>query len=60
MFPACCFRQRVYVAHGLVNGVLNETCTHSRFQFKWLLVGQAGLYRCHSPSFLECVYCGLL
>ena len=25
MFLACCFRQRAYVAQGLVNGVLNET-----------------------------------
>ena len=25
MFPACCFRQRTYVARGHVNGVLNET-----------------------------------
>ena len=24
MFPACCFRQRTYVAQGLVNGVLIE------------------------------------
>ena len=24
MFPACCFRQRTYIAQGLVNGVLNE------------------------------------
>ena len=25
MFPACCFRQRTYMAQGLVNRVLNET-----------------------------------
>ena len=25
MSPACCFRQRTYMAQGLVNGVLNET-----------------------------------
>ena len=56
MFPACCFHQRTYVAQGLVNGVLNETC----FQFEWPLVRQAGLYRDHSPSFLECIYFGLL
>ena len=24
MFPACCFRQRRYMAQRLVNGVLNE------------------------------------
>ena len=27
MFPACCFRQRTFVAQGLLNGVLNETWT---------------------------------
>ena len=25
MFPACCCRQRTYMAQGLVNGVLSET-----------------------------------
>ena len=25
MFPVCCFRQRTYMAQGLVNGVLNKT-----------------------------------
>ena len=25
MFPACCFRQRTYMAQDLVNGELNET-----------------------------------
>ena len=25
MFPACCFRQRTYVAQSLLNGVLSET-----------------------------------
>ena len=35
MFPACCFRQRTCVAQGLLNGVLNETCTHSCFQYKY-------------------------
>ena len=29
MFLVCCFRQRTYVAQGHVNGVLNETRTHS-------------------------------
>ena len=60
MFPACCFHQRTYVAQGLVNGVLNETWTHSCFQYKWPLVGQAGLYRGRCSSFPECVYFGLL
>ena len=31
IFPACCFRQRTYVAHGFVNVELNETWTHSCF-----------------------------
>ena len=60
MFPAYCFHQRTYVAQGLVNGVLNETWTHSCFQYKWPLVGQAGLYKDLCSSFLECVYFGLL
>ena len=34
MFPACCFRQRTYMAQGLVNGVLNETGTHLCLQFE--------------------------
>ena len=29
IFPACCFRQRTYMAQCLVNEVLNETWTHS-------------------------------
>ena len=60
MFPARCFRQKTYVAQGLFNGVLNETWTHSRFQYKWPLVGQAGLYWDRCSYFLECVYFGLL
>ena len=34
MFPACCFRQRTYMAQGLINEVLSETCTHSCLQFE--------------------------
>ena len=60
MFPACCFRQRTCVAQGLLYGVLNETWTHSCFQYKWLLSCQTGSYRGCCPSFLECVYFGLL
>ena len=60
MFPTCCFRQRKCVAQDLLNGVLNETWTHSCFQYKWLLSGQTGLYRGPCSSFLECVYFGLL
>ena len=60
MFPVCCFRQRTCVAQGLFNVVLNETWTHSCFQYKWLLLGQTDLYRGHCSSFQECVYFGLL
>ena len=60
VFPASCFRQRTNVAQGLVNGILNETRTHPCFQFEWNLVGQVGLHRAYSPSFLECVYFSLL
>ena len=35
MFPACCFRHRTYIAQGLVNGVLIETCP----QFEGFSVG---------------------
>ena len=56
MFPACCFRQRTYMAQGLFNWVLNETWTLSCFQHKWLLSGQTCLYRGPCSSFLECVY----
>ena len=58
MFPACCFCQRTYVAQGLFNEILNETWTHSCFQYKLPLVGQTGLYRGRCFSFLECVYFG--
>ena len=60
MFPACCFRQRTYMAQGLFNWVLNESLTDSCFQYKGTLVGQVGLYWGRCPSFLECVYFGLL
>ena len=52
IFPACCFRHK---AQGFFNGVLNDTWTHSCFQYKWLLSGQIGLYRGPCSSFLECV-----
>ena len=51
---------REHVVQGLLNGVHNEIWTHSCFQYKWLLVGQASLYRGRCSSFLECVYFGLL
>ena len=44
MFPACCFHQRTYVAQSLVNGVLNDTWTHSCLQFEWFSVGLGGFY----------------
>ena len=39
MFPATCFRPRIYMAQGLVNGVLNDTRTHLCLQFEWFSVG---------------------
>ena len=36
MFAAYCFRQRTYMAQGLVNIVLNETWTHSCLKFSTL------------------------
>ena len=60
MFPACCFRQRTYVAQCFFNGAHNETWTHSCFHYKWPLVGQTGLYKGCCSSFLECVYFNLL
>ena len=44
MFPACCFRQKTYMAQGLVNGVLNETWTHLCLEFEWFLVGYNLIY----------------
>ena len=41
MFWGCSFRQRTYVAQGLVKRVLNETC----FQYKSPLVSQVGLHK---------------
>ena len=35
MFPACSFHQRTYVAQGYVNGILNETRTHSCLLVEW-------------------------
>ena len=48
MFPACCFRQRTYVAKGYVNGVPNETQTHlCRFIRRFVQVLLWGLYSGH-------------
>ena len=62
MFPACCFRQKTYVAQGLVNGVLNKTWTHSRWQFECFSVGFGyGFYiEVILPFSLECVYFSVL
>ena len=60
MFPACCFRQRTCVAQGLLNGVFNETWTHSCFLYKWFSFGQIYLYKGLCSFFLECVYFDLL
>ncbi len=46
MFPACCFRQRTYMAQGLVNGVLNETWTQLCLQFEWFSVGLSVIILC--------------
>ena len=48
MFPTCCFPQRTYIAQGLVNGVLNETRTHSCLNDVQLVMV---LYRGHSSLF---------
>ena len=38
MFPVCYFRQRTYVAQGLVNKVFNETLIHSCFRFVFIYI----------------------
>ena len=45
IFPACCFRQRTYMAQGLINGILNETWTHSCLQFEWFSDGYGFIWR---------------
>ena len=60
MFPACCFHERTCVAQGILNGVLNETWTHSCFQYKWILSGWTCFYKGFCAFFLECIYFGLL
>ena len=61
MFPACCFRQRTYVAQGLVNGGtqwdLNSLLFADWMFFSWL--GRV-LYRGYSPFYSECIYFSLL
>ena len=42
MFPAFCFHQRTYMAQSLVNGVINETWTHSCFEFKFFKFSLTG------------------
>ena len=48
MFPAYCFRQRTYMAQGVVNGILNETWTHSCLQLDGfqLVMGFYGCFLC--------------
>ena len=60
MYLACYFRQRTYVAQGLIDGVLNETWTHSCSQFECFSIWLWVLYRGYPPFFLECVYLSLL
>ena len=44
IFPDCCFCQRTYAAQGLVNGVHNETWTHSCSQFECFFPFGCGFY----------------
>ena len=55
MFPVWCFRQRTCMAQGLVNGIFNETWTHSCLQFEWFSVNYVVFYEIASFFFLECV-----
>ena len=43
-FPDWWFRQRTYMAQGLVYGPFNETWTHSCLQFEWFSVGFGVLF----------------
>ena len=45
IFPSWCFYQRTCMAQGLVNGVFNESWTHSWLQFEWFSVGYGFLWR---------------
>ena len=47
MFSACRFRQRTYMAQGLVNGVLTRLYSLNGFQLVM------GLYGGHSPPFFS-------
>ena len=55
MFPASCFCQRTHMAHSLVNGVLNETWTHSCLQFDWFSVGYGFIQRSSSLFLRVCL-----
>ena len=58
MFPACCFRQRTYVAEGLGNGVLNDlnSLLFALWIFFLSVLGSIN----YSPFFLVCVYFSIL
>ena len=48
MFPACCFRQGIYVIQGQMNGAPNETQTHSCWFVSWMFLSFCiGLHRGH-------------
>ena len=50
MFPSAHFCQRTCMAQGLVNGIFNETRTHSCLQIQWFSVGfYAGFFRVCLP-----------
>ena len=54
MLPACCFRQRTYVAQGLVNRVLKESWTHWCLQFEWFSFGYGFILRSSSLFLRVC------
>ena len=61
IFPASSFRQRTYVAQGLLNGIHNETWTQFCLQFECFPVGLGGFYiEALLFFFFECVYFSVL
>ena len=45
LFPACCFRQRIYIAQAFVNVVFNETLPHLCLQFDLFSVNYGFIWR---------------
>ena len=61
MFPACCFRQRTYMAQGLVYGATSMRLELTLVSIlNDLRLIRRVLYKDYSPFLLECVYFGLL